>query len=163
MEELEKNYGVYLDVDDFIKDMNQKLKEIKTYKDFYKYIGTDYGKDKTDLELIINAYKKAKEKGYIRINRSLSNTINTQSINNRSGNDWRNSIGNSRNDWRNSRDLRYSRNDWRNRRSRSPSSSDSYSSRSIRYNNNHNRRRRSRSRERRGGNRHYNDYRYNYY
>ena len=66
MEELEKNYGVYIDVDNFIKDMKQKLEEIKTYKDFYKYVGTDYGNEKTEKELIIEAYKKAKEKGYIK-------------------------------------------------------------------------------------------------
>ena len=65
MEELEKNYGVYLEVDEFIKGMNQKLEEIKTFKQLLQYVGSDYGKDKTDLEIIIEAYDKAKEKNYI--------------------------------------------------------------------------------------------------
>ena len=66
MEELEKNYGIYLDVDNFITDMNKKLEEIKSYKDLFAFIGSDFGKDKTDMELIIEAYDKAKEKGYIK-------------------------------------------------------------------------------------------------
>ena len=186
LEDLEKNYGVYLDVDNFIKDMNQKLKEIKTYTDFYKYVGTEFGKDKTDLELIIDAYKKAKEKGYIRTKRSLSNTINSQLINSRNlinNNVSRDFNGNSRNDWRNrrsrnsssddsyssrdyNRNSRNFRNERRNRsRSRSSNMSESsYSSRIYRNNNYDNRRRRnmsrSWSRERRG--RHYRYYRDNY-
>ena len=80
MEELEKNYGVYIDVDNFIKDMKQKLEEIKTYKDFYKYVRTDYGKEKEEIELIIEAYRKAKEKGYIRVRPFLDDSINTHSI-----------------------------------------------------------------------------------
>ena len=66
LEELEKNYGIYLDVDNFITEMNKKLEEIKSYKDLYAYIGIDFGKDKTDMELIIEAYDRAKEKGYIK-------------------------------------------------------------------------------------------------
>ena len=78
MEELEKNYGVYLDVDNFIKDMKKKLEEIKTYKDFYEFIGTDFGKDKTDIELFIEAYGKAKQKGYIKtLNNSLNSSFNS--------------------------------------------------------------------------------------
>ena len=66
MKELENNYGIYLDVDTFIKEMNQKLNEIKSLNEMYKYIGSEYGQDKTDLEIIIHAYKMAKKKGYIR-------------------------------------------------------------------------------------------------
>ena len=65
MKELESNYGVYLDVDIFIKEMNQKLSEIKSLNEMYKFIGSEYGQDKTDLEIIIDSYKKAKEKGYL--------------------------------------------------------------------------------------------------
>ena len=66
MDELEKNYGIFIDVDKFVQDMKQKLKEIKKFKDLYEYIGSEFGKDKTELELIIEGYAKAKEKGYIR-------------------------------------------------------------------------------------------------
>ena len=62
MKELEKNYGIYLDVDTFIKDMT----EIKSYHEMFEYIGSDFGKDKDDLDILINSYKKAKEKEYIR-------------------------------------------------------------------------------------------------
>ena len=70
LEQLEKNYGVYLDVDNFIKDMNQKISEIKTYKQLFEYIGADFikedkYKDKDDLGLIIDSYQKALEKKYI--------------------------------------------------------------------------------------------------
>ena len=66
MKELENNYGIYLDVDTFIKEMNQKLNEIKSLNEMYKYIGSEFGQDKTDLEIIIESYEKAKIKGYIR-------------------------------------------------------------------------------------------------
>ena len=70
LEQLEKNYGVYLDVDNFIKDMNHKISEIKTYKQLFEYIGADFikedkYKDKDDLDLIIDSYQKALEKKYI--------------------------------------------------------------------------------------------------
>ena len=66
MEELEKNYGIYVEVDDFFLNMKQKLKEIKGYKELYDFIKVDLGKDKTELEIIIDAYEKAKRKGYIK-------------------------------------------------------------------------------------------------
>ena len=65
MKELENNYGIYLDVETFIKEMNQKLKEITSLHQMYEYIGSEYGKNKTDLEIIIESYEKAKKKGYI--------------------------------------------------------------------------------------------------
>jgi len=65
MEELEKNYGIYLDVDNFVKEMNQKLKEIKSFKDMFEYIGSEFGSKTDDLHLIIEGYKRAREKGYI--------------------------------------------------------------------------------------------------
>ena len=66
MEELEKNYGIYVEVEDFFLNMKQKLKEIKGYKELYDFIKVDLGKDKTELEIIIDAYEKAKRKGYIK-------------------------------------------------------------------------------------------------
>jgi hypothetical protein len=65
LEELEKNYGVYLDVDNFIQEMNKKLDEIKSIKKLFEFIGCDFGKDKTEIELMIEAYDRAKEKGYL--------------------------------------------------------------------------------------------------
>ena len=65
MEQLEKDYGIYLDVDNFIKGMKEKLKEIKSYHEFFEYIGSEFGKDKTDKELINEAYEKAIQRGYL--------------------------------------------------------------------------------------------------
>ena len=66
MDELEKNYGIYVDVDAFFLEMKKKLKEIKSYKELYEFIKVDLGKDKTELEIIVDAYEKAKQKRYIR-------------------------------------------------------------------------------------------------
>ena len=143
MEELEKNYGVYLDVDNFIKDMKQKLKEIKNYKDLYEYIGSEFGRDKDDFELIIESYGKAKKKGYIRNINQIPNSLNSSNINS--------SIHNSGSFLNNSFYSRRNLNrDYRNSRSRDSSFSD------ISSNNSRNRRRsRSRSRNRYQHNRRY--------
>ena len=65
MEKLEKNYGVYLDVDNFIKKMKTKLNEIKSHEQLFEYLESDFGTGKTNLEIIRDAYEKAKLKGYI--------------------------------------------------------------------------------------------------
>ena len=75
LKELEDNYGIYLKVDEFIEEMNKKLAEIKTYKQLLEYVGSDIYKDKSDIEIIIDAYGKAKEKGYIK---SVNNNENGQ-------------------------------------------------------------------------------------
>lgn len=75
LNELENNYGIYLDVENFIKEMRQKLDEVKTYGQLFEYIGSEFGKNKTDEELIKGAFEKAKLKGYIRDN-NLNNSIN---------------------------------------------------------------------------------------
>ena len=80
MEELEKNYGIYLDVDNFIKEMNQKFKEIKSFKEMFNYIGSEFGSDKDDLELLIEGYERAKEKGYIRVYDNRNNLNSSQSF-----------------------------------------------------------------------------------
>ena len=66
MKGLEKNFGIYLDVDSFFQNMKAKLRDIKSYKELYDFIGTELGKGKTEAELIVDAYEKAKNKGYIR-------------------------------------------------------------------------------------------------
>ena len=65
LEKLEKNYGIYLDADNFVKEMKEKLNEIKSYKQLFEYIGGEFGKNKNDLELIREAYEKAKMKRYV--------------------------------------------------------------------------------------------------
>ena len=77
--ELEKNYGIYLEVDNFIKEMRQKLNEVQTYGQLFEYIGSEFGKNKTDKELLKKAFEKAKLKGYIRdnnLNNNMSYKIN---------------------------------------------------------------------------------------
>ena len=80
LEELEKNYGIYLDVDNFIKGMNHQLKKIKSFKQMFQYVGSEFGTNKDELDLIIEAYEKAQKKGYIRQNfnnnTNLSNSQN---------------------------------------------------------------------------------------
>ena len=66
MKELEKNYGIYLDVETFIKEMNQKLSEIKSYHELFNYIGSEFGKDMDDYDILLNSYIKAKDKEYIK-------------------------------------------------------------------------------------------------
>ena len=78
MEELEKNYGIYIEVDKFVQDLKQKLKEIKTFKGLYEYIGSEFGKDKDELDLMIEAYERAKEKKYIRDPNEKSKLHNNQ-------------------------------------------------------------------------------------
>ena len=81
MEQLEKNYGIYVDIDGFFLNMKQKLKEIKSYKELYGFIEVDLGKDKTEVEMIIEAYEKAKRKGYIKAPNE-NNRINYNNYNN---------------------------------------------------------------------------------
>ena len=81
LEELEKNYGIFLEVDDFIEEMNKKIEEIKSFKQLLEYVGSDYGKDKTDMEIIIEAYEKAKEKDYINSTNARRNVNNINNIN----------------------------------------------------------------------------------
>jgi disulfide oxidoreductase YuzD len=66
MEELEKNYGIYMGVDAFLEEIKQKLKEIKSFKSLYEFIGTELGQEKTEMDLIVESYEKAKKKRYIR-------------------------------------------------------------------------------------------------
>ena len=87
LEELEKNYGVYLDVDNFIKEMNNKKEEIQSYKELLEYVGADFNKDIDDFDLIIDSYKKAKEKNYIK-----TGLMNSMNIINNTNNNMNNNI-----------------------------------------------------------------------
>ena len=75
IKELEKNYGIYLEVDSFIKEMRQKLDEVQSYGQLFEYIGSEFGKNKTDQELLKEAFKNAKLKGYIR-DKNINNINN---------------------------------------------------------------------------------------
>ena len=66
IDELKKNYGVFLEVESFIKDMKKKLNEIKSYKSLYEYINCNILNDKSEMEYFIESYKKAKDKSYIK-------------------------------------------------------------------------------------------------
>ena len=78
LDKLKKNYGVYLEVENFNKDMKKTMKEIKNHKQLFEYIGSEYGKNKSDIELIKEAYKIAKLKNYIKIEEE-NNDINERS------------------------------------------------------------------------------------
>ena len=96
MEQLEKNYGIYVDIDGFFLNMKQKLKEIKSYKELYNFIEVDLGKDKNEVEMIIDAYEKAKRKGYIKAPNENNRIMNNNYINYNNFED----RGFTRNNWR---------------------------------------------------------------
>ena len=79
IEELEKNYGIYMGVDEFMIELKQKLKETKSYKDLYRSIGIDYYQEKTELEIIVEGYEKALKKRYIRDPNEKPNMSNNTS------------------------------------------------------------------------------------
>ena len=66
LEELEKNYGIYLGVDAFLQEIKQKLREVKSFKSLYEFIGTELGQGKSELDLIVESYEEAKKRRYIR-------------------------------------------------------------------------------------------------
>ena len=96
LDELEKNYGIYVEVDSFFLEMKKKLKEIKSYKELYEFIKVDLGKDKTELEIIVDAYEKAKQKRYIRDPNERIRTNNNYQVPQYTGyqNDYQNNNGN---------------------------------------------------------------------
>ena len=65
--ELEKNYGLYMNIEEFMKEINQKITEIKCYKDLFDFMKADVVfKVEDEYETIIKSYQKAKEKRYIK-------------------------------------------------------------------------------------------------
>ena len=79
--ELKNNYGVYLKVNSFIKEMKQKLKEINSYSALYKFIGCDLLDNLYEKEYLIQSYVKAKNKQYIKKNNNYSNNFYRSSNN----------------------------------------------------------------------------------
>ena len=66
LEELERNYGVLLNVSDFIKEIQINLKEIKSYKKLFEFVNCDLIKKLSEFDFIIKTYDLAKKKGYIK-------------------------------------------------------------------------------------------------
>ena len=129
LDNLEKNYGVYLDVDNFIQEMNQKSSEIKSFQALMEYVGADFIKDekgnnkyKDDLELIIDMYRKALQKKYFGNTRDYPKSLGS-SFSSRINNSNRNQ---NQNRYRNKND-RHSHRHGGSRRRRSRSRSRSYS------------------------------------
>ena len=129
LDNLEKKNGVYLDVDNFIQEMNQKSSEIKSFQALMEYVGADFIKDekgnnkyKDDLELIIDMYGKALQKKYFGNTRdypkSLGSSFSSR-INNSNRNQNQNRYKNDRHSHRHGGSRR------RRSRSRSRSYSDS--------------------------------------
>ena len=68
LKELEKNFGIFLNVKDFIKDFFKKREEIKCYKDLFNFMKEDViDKDEDEYEMIIQSYENAKKKRYIKV------------------------------------------------------------------------------------------------
>ena len=66
LEELERNYGVLLNVSDFIKEIQINLKEINSYKKLFEFVNCDLIKKLSEFDFIIKTYDLAKKKGYIK-------------------------------------------------------------------------------------------------
>ena len=66
MKELEKTYGIYMGVDEFVKVLKEKLKEINSFKSLHEYVGVELEQEKTELDVVVEAYERAKKKKYIR-------------------------------------------------------------------------------------------------
>ena len=83
MDKLKKNYGVFLEVESFLKEMKKKLNEIQSYKSLYKFINCNILNNKSEIEYFIESYQKAKNKSYIKIYKNNSSYNNEKdSLNN---------------------------------------------------------------------------------
>ena len=49
-----------------LDDAMAEMKTFDTVDEMFEYIGSEFGKDKDDLDILINSYKKAKQKEYIK-------------------------------------------------------------------------------------------------
>ena len=76
MEKLEKYYGACVDLDNIKKEMEEKLNEIKTYKQLFEYLGSEFGKNEDDIDIIKNTYEKAKKIGLLENNNKIILDIN---------------------------------------------------------------------------------------
>ena len=86
MTELENNYGVYMDIENYMKDINRKITDTHYYKDLFDFIQADIVfKDEDEYQNIIKSYKKAKQKKYIKI---IIDSGSDSKINLRAGKDF---------------------------------------------------------------------------
>ena len=76
MEKLEKYYGACVDIDNIKKEMEEKLNEIKAYKQLFEYLGSEFGKNEDDIDIIKNTYEKAKKIGLLENNNKIILDIN---------------------------------------------------------------------------------------
>ena len=49
-----------------MKQLKQKLNEINSYKKLHEYVGVELEQEKTELDIVVEAYERAKRKRYIR-------------------------------------------------------------------------------------------------
>ena len=115
LKKLEKNYGIFLNIEDFMREINTKIKEIQCYKDLFNFMKADIIDEKEDeFQKIIKCYEKAKEKRYIKA--PIKNTVIIKGINfekNNEKNKNKNNNFNFRNiDRRNRRANNNYRNNW---------------------------------------------------
>ena len=82
IENLEKNYGICVDIDNIKKEIKEKLKEIKTYKQLFEYVGSEFGKNEDDIDIIRNTYEKTKKIGLVENDNKNKLNIRESPINN---------------------------------------------------------------------------------
>ena len=81
IKQVKKNYGVYLDIDNIMKEIKETFLKIKTYNQLYKYLESDFCIDENDVEIIRKVYEKAKEQKYVQANEEQSfSSHSSQSI-----------------------------------------------------------------------------------
>ena len=68
MTELENNYGVYMNIENYMREINQKIKNTHCYKDLFDFMKDDIiFKDEDEYQTIIKSYKRAKQKNILKL------------------------------------------------------------------------------------------------
>ena len=62
--------------------MKDKLNEIKTYKQLFEYVGSEFGKNEDDIDIIRNTYEKTKKIGLVENDNKNKLNIRESPINN---------------------------------------------------------------------------------
>ena len=67
MEEIENNYGIYLNAEYFINKLKEDIfPMIEDYKQLFKYVKSGFDEEDSSLDIFIKGYKKARQMGYIK-------------------------------------------------------------------------------------------------